>query len=159
MRLAEQRFGRAMTSDDFEILTLASARNAQKGDRDRLCRRATRRVPDFARPRHVLRGLRCAAVARRSVSPPLRIGELKFDVGGILSHIAPILRRYMPATAMFNVSGQPAMSVPLYWNAAGLPIGVQFVARFADDAFVSVGGATGAGTPLEGQIASSLRVN
>ena len=26
-----------------------------------------------------------------------------------LSHIAPILRRYMPGTSMFNMSGQPAM--------------------------------------------------
>jgi amidase len=39
-----------------------------------------------------------------------------------------------PFTAVFNVTGQPAMSVPLSWNAAGLPIGVQFVGRFADEA-------------------------
>jgi amidase/6-aminohexanoate-cyclic-dimer hydrolase len=51
-----------------------------------------------------------------------------------LSHIAPILRRYMPATAMFNMSGQPAMSMPLAWNAAGLPLGMMFAARFGDEA-------------------------
>ncbi|MCG8369599.1 MAG: amidase [Proteobacteria bacterium] len=33
-----------------------------------------------------------------------------------------------------NLSGLPAMSVPLYWNPAGLPIGVQFVGRHADEA-------------------------
>ena len=30
--------------------------------------------------------------------------------------------------------GQPAMSVPLHWNGAGLPVGMQFAARFGDEA-------------------------
>jgi len=33
-----------------------------------------------------------------------------------------------------NITGNPAMSVPLYWNAAGLPIGVHFLGRFGDEA-------------------------
>jgi amidase len=41
---------------------------------------------------------------------------------------------YIPFTPLFNVTGQPAMSVPLHWNSAGLPIGMQFVARLGDDA-------------------------
>ncbi len=35
---------------------------------------------------------------------------------------------------MFNVTGQPAMSVPLFWNAGGLPIGTQVVGRFGHEA-------------------------
>lgn len=33
-------------------------------------------------------------------------------------------------TFPFNMTGQPAVSLPLHWNAAGLPIGVQFAAAF-----------------------------
>jgi amidase len=39
-----------------------------------------------------------------------------------------------PFTPPFNVSGQPSMSVPLAWSASGLPIGMMFTARFADEA-------------------------
>jgi amidase len=37
-------------------------------------------------------------------------------------------------TMLFNMTGQPAMSVPLWWNGDNLPIGVQFAARFGDEA-------------------------
>jgi amidase len=41
---------------------------------------------------------------------------------------------FIPYTPLFNVTGQPAMSVPLYWNDEGLPIGMQFVGRYGDEA-------------------------
>jgi amidase len=41
---------------------------------------------------------------------------------------------FAPFTAMANVTGQPAMSVPLSWNGAGLPIGTQLIGRFGDEA-------------------------
>jgi amidase len=41
---------------------------------------------------------------------------------------------FTPYTPVFNVTGQPAMSVPLHWNAAGLPIGMHVVGRFGDEA-------------------------
>jgi amidase len=41
---------------------------------------------------------------------------------------------YVPFTPICNFTGQPAMSVPLVWNDAGLPIGTHFVGRFGDEA-------------------------
>ena len=40
---------------------------------------------------------------------------------------------YSPFTAAFNASGQPAASLPLYWTADGLPIGVHLAAGFGED--------------------------
>lgn len=41
---------------------------------------------------------------------------------------------FLPFTWLHNLTGLPAMSVPLYWNAGGLPIGVQIAGRYADEA-------------------------
>ena len=38
------------------------------------------------------------------------------------------------AGVVANITGNPAMSVPLSWNAAGVPVGVHFTARFGDEA-------------------------
>jgi amidase len=131
VRQAEARFGRKMTGDDFEVLTLASAHNAQRTS-------ATDYVAAQLAAFQISRGLAdffesfdvflCPTLC----SPPLKIGELN-TMSEDLSHIAPILRRYMPATAMFNMSGQPAMSVPLAWNKAGLPLGMMFSAKLGDE--------------------------
>ncbi len=44
-----------------------------------------------------------------------------------------IASEFAPMTALFNVSGQPAASVPVYWNDQGLPIGVQLAAKNGDE--------------------------
>jgi amidase len=132
VRQAEARFGRTMTESDFEILTLASADNAQNAT-------ATDYVAAQLSAFQISRGLATffetcdVFLCPTLCSSPLRIGELN-TMSPDLSHIPPILRRYMPGTAMFNMSGQPAMSVPLAWNAAGLPLGMMFAARLGDEA-------------------------
>ena len=43
-------------------------------------------------------------------------------------------KRFTPYTALYNISGQPAVNLPLYWNADGLPIGVMLAGRLGDEA-------------------------
>jgi amidase len=52
----------------------------------------------------------------------------------VLDELAGKVFEAIPYTPVFNATGQPAMSVPLYWTDAGLPIGVQLVGRYADEA-------------------------
>ncbi|MGE0281251.1 MAG: amidase, partial [Rhizobiaceae bacterium] len=86
--------------------------------------------------------------------PPIRIGELdptaaeKRLIGlmgtinggwllkrlGMVRQLADVTFEFMPWTAVFNVTGQPAMSAPLAWSRSGLPIGMQFAGRFGDEA-------------------------
>jgi amidase len=42
-------------------------------------------------------------------------------------------KRFTPWTAIYNVSGLPAVSVPLHWSAEGLPIGVMLAGRMGDE--------------------------
>ncbi len=67
--------------------------------------------------------------------PPAKIGRYKPDntdfmdyrngPGGVFS--------YSPYTAVFNASGQPAISLPMHWAPGNLPVGVHFAAAFGED--------------------------
>jgi amidase len=87
-------------------------------------------------------------------SPPVRHGELQpkgleAALQGLAANLGlgrylrygPLLRqaadrafRFMPFTPIWNFTGQPAASLPLHWTPDGLPVGVQAVARFGDEA-------------------------
>jgi amidase len=68
-------------------------------------------------------------------SPAIPVGYLRgepLDLAGYTNR----LFAFMPNTQAFNVTGQPAASVPLAMSQGGLPIGVQFVARQGEDALL-----------------------
>ncbi|MCX6516295.1 MAG: amidase [Actinobacteria bacterium] len=80
--------------------------------------------------------------------PPPRIGHLSGENGG------RNLREIMAYTSQFNLTGQPAISLPLHWSASGLPMGVHFVgAPFREDVLVRLASQLETAMPWSGMVA------
>lgn len=65
----------------------------------------------------------------------MRAGKV-LRLAGALDKAAKRVFDWIACPPVFNVTGQPAMSVPLAWNSAGLPIGMHFAGRFGDEAML-----------------------
>jgi amidase len=126
------RLGKEPAQDDFEPLTWAlteMGRRLNAGDyllAWQELQRATRQLAPYF-------GQHDVWLTPVLAEPPLPLGS--FD-GPDDNPIFGLQRSaaYAPFTAIANVTGQPAMSVPLHWTDDGLPIGAHFVGRFGDEA-------------------------
>jgi amidase len=67
--------------------------------------------------------------------PPVRIGWQEEDAAGALEQLERNTW-FTPFTAVVNLTGLPAMSLPLHWSADGLPIGVQAIGPPAGEALL-----------------------
>jgi len=72
--------------------------------------------------------------AERAGLAALRVASPRFILDRALAALGPKALAYTPNTQVANQTGVPAMSVPLCWNGAGLPIGTQFMAPLGDEA-------------------------
>jgi amidase len=127
----EHRLGRAVTEEEVEplswgLITMGRALNggqylaALQG-----LQRATRQIAAYFEGIDVL-------LTPTIGEPPAPLGTFDSPPGEPLAGLFRAAA-YVPFTPPFNVTGQPAISLPLHWNQAGLPIGVQFVGRFGDE--------------------------
>jgi amidase len=65
-------------------------------------------------------------------APPVKLGMIDIDERDADKVFASLID-YVPFTPIQNVTGQPAINLPLHWNADGLPIGVQFAAALGGE--------------------------
>jgi amidase len=145
--------GRKATAQDVETVTwtlglLGRAASAHSfAHAKRLWGRAARVVGRFHEAHDIF-------MTPTVAQPPARIGELKpspIEIAGLkmvnVLGLGRLLRKSgitdrlavqnmarTPFTQLANITGQPAMSVPLHWARDGLPVGVQFMARTANEA-------------------------
>jgi amidase/6-aminohexanoate-cyclic-dimer hydrolase len=65
--------------------------------------------------------------------PPLKLGEMNTTTDDVDQYVAFLFTDVAPLTPLFNQTGGAAMTVPLAWNADGLPIGIQFGGGLGDE--------------------------
>ena len=130
--LAEQETRRTAREEDFEPLTWALMEMGRKIS-----------APDYLATWTSLQGL-ARSVAKfferheiwltpTLALPPVPLGYFDSPASKPLAGLWRATE-FVAFTPFANITGQPAMSVPLYWNAEGLPIGAHFMGRFGDEA-------------------------
>ena len=127
----EDRVRRTATADDVEPLTWALVQLGRALDAGQYLtavqglQRITRQIAAAFETFDVL-------LTPTLGEPPAPLGTFDSPPGEPLAGLFRAAA-YVPFTPPFNVTGQPGISLPLHWNDAGLPIGVQFVGRFGDE--------------------------
>jgi amidase len=150
---AQEQLGRKATFQDFEAATWVlglfgqQTTAAEFAKAIRLLQRIARQIGEFFEDFDLL-------LTPTLALPPVVTGSLKpnpgvmaamkllgrLNAGRILRQIGKLeesadrVFEFMPFTPLANVTGQPAMSVPLHWNEADLPVGMHFMGRYGDEA-------------------------
>lgn len=125
--------GRPATENDVEPITWAIIRRGRETS-------GIRHISDVDAVRRLGRGIGADLagydlfLTPTLTQPPRPVGSYDMSMGDLDAYNA--LWSDAVFTFPFNMSGQPAMSIPLAQSREGVPIGVQAVARYGDEATI-----------------------
>ncbi|HEV7887128.1 MAG TPA: amidase [Acidimicrobiales bacterium] len=134
-----RRIGRPLTADDMEAVTWALAEMGRAVS-------GTQYLVGLEGLHHISAATQQwwadgwdVLVTPTIPEPPLELGQFGSSADNPLG---PVFRAaaVVPYTIPFNITGQPGVSLPLHWNDAGLPIGVQLVGAYGrEDLLLQLG--------------------
>jgi amidase/6-aminohexanoate-cyclic-dimer hydrolase len=128
---AATRLGRSVTEQDVETVTwatFAAGRNTSSVAYSRAIATLHQiglAMADFHQKYDVV-------LSPTLAKPPVPLGELSLSQE--VAKWGKAVMEFSPFTALYNITGEPSMSVPLHWTSDGLPVGVLFSGRFGEDA-------------------------
>lgn len=126
----EQRLGRAVREDEIEPLDWRSLQQARGHTAQQMLAARSSfdtggRILDQFLARYDL------ILTPTTAAPAPLLGALSLDQP--FESFVPEAMKASAYTALFNMGGQPAMSVPMHWTADNIPVGAHFVARFGSE--------------------------
>ena len=133
VQLREKELGREVTEHDLEPLIYQRYRQALSHSAADY-HAAVNTVHRIGRQMSLLHNQYDLILSPTLANPPLEIGRLaltRLDPG----YLTDVLS-YSAFTMLANATGAPAMSVPLEWSDAGLPVGVMFAADYGREALL-----------------------
>jgi amidase len=128
LRYWEKKVGREITADDVEPLTWTLAEMGK-----------SIAAPDFIEAQHAALDLGRAVEEWYASGYDLlltpTLGEPPVELGTFTTPDEPLLgfiraATFVPFTPLANMTGEPAISLPMHWNADNLPIGVQLMSAY-----------------------------
>jgi len=128
------RLGRIYTAGDF-VSSLREWNRASRAMAKYFGKYDLYMTPTTAVPPLKIGQTRLPFMKRKALNAILSLGaEGRLVKSGAVEQMGIDSLEHTPFTQLANLTGLPAMSVPLYWSTEGLPCGIQFVAPYADEA-------------------------